>query len=232
MELDRGVDQGLRPSQENQSKLEQTSFPTRERGSIRSVSTPALLIAGVLAIFGSGITCHEYADYPGFGASTELGRTKNSLASIIGGIVAQKIGGNSNIEITVTKTLFPDAPLSGQTTTNTIDSLVDLTLTSSKFTATGDPGGLMKGKVDKSEFDWNVTQVSDDKWEIGRLGWKFDTTLELTVKDGVITGEYVRPGPHFNWGIEGTYDQGGNVKVEVSIPFSLDIGLAGKVTPK
>jgi hypothetical protein len=51
----------------------------------------------------------------------------------------------------------------------------------------------MRETVDKSEFDWNVTQVDPSTWQIGRFDLKFDQTLTLTVADGRITGTLDKP---------------------------------------
>ena len=63
-------------------------------------------------------------------------------------------------------------------------------------------------------------------------GPKFDATLELSVKDELILGEYIRPGPDFNWEIRGVYTLDGQIEVTIDAPLTLGITLQGKVTPQ
>ena len=70
-------------------------------------------------------------------------------------------------------------------------------------------------KLNKSEFDWKVKQLEYDMYEIVRFEPKFNTILELRVQDGKISGTYVRPGLHFDWEINGTYDKNENVNLRL-----------------
>jgi len=190
-----------------------------------------LVYLGAGVIFAtSGITCGEYCDQPGFSNKVEAGRTKNSIATIVAGIVGQKMYGDSRINLEIQKSFYPDARVTGRTNQNSVDTHVDLAFTSARFTAQKNNEGNLDGEVDKSEFDWKVKQISEDTYEIARFGPKFDATLVITVKDGKISGKYLRPGPHFNWDISGTYDQAGNVNFEIDGPFNLGITLDGKIT--
>ncbi len=173
----------------------------------------------------------QYADPPGFGKGPGLGRTKNSLAVVIAGIVARRMYEKSDIDLELQKTFFPGARITGKTTKSSIDTYVGLALTSSHFTASAYDSGFFQGEVEKSEFDWNVKQTSENTYQIDRFGPKFDTTLELEVKNGKITGNYIIPWG-FDWTINGTYDNTGNVHIDVSIPLGLDITLEGKITER
>ena len=99
----------------------------------------------------------EYTDMPGFDDDYEAGRTKNSLATLVAGIVGQKIYGSSKFELDMEKSWFPDTKVTGHTTRDTIDSYVGLALTSSHFTAAR-KNGLLEGTVAKSEFNWGVNE--------------------------------------------------------------------------
>ena len=77
------------------------------------------------------------------------------------------------------------------------------------------------------------------QWLVG--GWytknawylpKFDGYLEIQVKDGKISGTYIRGGPYFDWVVEWTYDSNGNVKGTIDSPVNLGISLEGKITKK
>lgn len=189
-----------------------------------------LIGTGTLALLTGGFSCSEYSDY-GILGSSEQGRTKNSIATVIAGAIGQKMHKDSTIDLTVEKTLFPNARVTGHTTSDSVDTYVDLASTSSHFTALRNAKGQLEGKVDKSEFDWDVVQSSPDVYEIHRMGPKFNAELDITVQNGIISGTYVRNGPHFNWNIHGTYDENGNVTCTVDCPVGLGITLKGTVTP-
>jgi hypothetical protein len=143
----------------------------------------------------------------------DFGRTVNASSAVIVGIISQKIAPNKNIEAIIKKPGWSDARLTGTTTNNTIETAVELNLTSSKFSAQGN-GEQINGKVDKSEFDWEVKSRSVNTWEIGRFGLKFDHTLMLTASDGLISGRLYRTAG-FNWDISGTYTNDSfNIQVE------------------
>jgi hypothetical protein len=178
-----------------------------------------------------GVVSSEYMDIFGFDEKVQAGRTKNSIAAVVTGLVGQKLYGNSNIDIDIEKSLWPDAKVTGYTTPESVETHVDLALTSAHFSAQN-KNGLLEGEVDKSEFDWKVKQTGSNSYDIARFGPKFDARLELRVQDGKISGTYIRPGPHFDWGINGTYDQNGNVKFEIDGHMNLGITLNGKITPK
>jgi len=90
--------------------------------------------------------------------------------------------------------------------------------------------GYLKGNVDKSEFNWKVNQISPNSYQISRAGPKFNSTLNLMVENGLITGEYKRPGPNIDWNIHGTYNSKGDVKIEIDAPLTLGITLEGKIS--
>ena len=192
-----------------------------------------LVGAGIAAVLTGLASCEEYVDLPGFGEdSPQAGRTKNSIAAVVSGIVGQKLYGNSEIDLDLEKFFFPDAKVTGTTTSSSVDTYVDLAFTSAHFVAHNNQSGNLEGEVDKSEFDWKIRQTSQDTYEIARWGPKFDAELKISVKDGKITGTYTRPGPHFDWDIEGTYDSKGNVHFEIDGPLNLGITLDGKIIKK
>jgi len=191
--------------------------------------TKTLASVAVVGLIGYGFVAGQYGDGPGFSSKTEMGRTKNSIAAVVAGIVGQKMYGESEIDLEIEKTLFPNARVTGRTTRNSVDTYVDLATTSAHFTANNNP--RLEGKVSKSEFDWKVKQISPNTYEIQRWGLKLDSALKIDVKDGKISGNYARE-LGFDWKVDGTYDQKGNVSCEVSVPWGLDIVLKGKVTEK
>lgn len=191
-----------------------------------------LLIAGFAALTSYSIASSEYMDVPGFDTKIQAGRTKNSISTVVAGVVARDLYGDANIELKVKKHFWPDAKLKGYTTKESINAKMDLLLTSATFTANKEDG-LLKGEVDKSEFDWKIEQTGPNTYKIARWGPKFDAALELTVnEDGTITGKYVRQGIHFDWHVEGTYDSEGNVEIEIDGPLNWGVTLEGKITPK
>ncbi len=182
----------------------------------------AVVAAGLMVpIFVSS----EYCDLPGFSGKLQQGRTINSLASIISGIVSKEAYGSSSSKGYVGKFLWPDAELNTEVDSNSISSLVGVLFTSSKLEAKY-PSNFLEGSVEKSEFDWKVKQIGVDTYEINRFGPKFDTTLDISVRNGVIHGMYKRPFG-FDWAIEGAYDDQG-YSFNVSVPLGLDFSVNAK----
>ncbi len=196
--------------------------------SIVKLITGTALVATIIT---GSIAASEYMDIAGFGDKGQAGRTKNSIASVVTGIVAHKLYTNSEIDVEVEKFFWPDATISGQTKHNSIDTYMGLALTSNKFNATAVDGN-MKGRVDKSEFDWKVQQTSPHTYKIARAGPKFNSVLTLDVQDGRIYGKYDIPGPNMNWDIEGSYTDEGDISIDLSAPLTLDMKLSGKITEK
>lgn len=182
------------------------------------------------ALAGSVISS-EYMDVFGF-SKLEMGRTKNSIAAVVAGLVGKMLYGNSQIDVEIQKQGWSDARVTGNTTPTSVDTYVDLAVTNSHFRAQQNGAGMLEGKVDKSEFDWRVRQTGQNSYEIARFGPKFDSGLNLNVADGKISGTYVRTGPHFDWGIIGTYDDSGKVNIEIDGPLNLGIRLVGKISKK
>lgn len=174
----------------------------------------------------------EYADYPGYDDDTQKGRTRNGVAAVVAGVLAQRLYGTTEFNLEVEKSFYPDATVKGNTTTDSIDSLVDLLTTSSHFTAKKNDKGYFEGEVAKSEFNWGVKQISDSKYQVGRVFFKFDSELELDCKDGKINGNYKRV-LAFDWPIHGIYDKEGNINVRVDTPpLNFGITIAGKIRKK
>ena len=195
--------------------------------------SPILFGIGVGIVGAFGIPCSEYQDFPGFSnKSPEAGRTQNSIAAVVSGIVGQKIYGSSDVDMEIEKTFFPNARVTGNTTPSSVNTYVGLSFTSAAFNAKNNSEGMLEGEVDKSEFNWGVKQSSSTIYDIARFGPKFDGFLDIHVENGKINGNYVRGGPHFDWPIEGTYDAEGNVKCTIDGPLTLGITLKGKITPK
>ncbi len=186
--------------------------------------------AAVVALIGGIYSSTQYFDMFGFSDKHQAGRTRNALASVVSGVVAQKLTGyaNSNFNFDVVKTWYPDGTAKGEISYKKIESYVPVTFTSATFSATENSAGFYEGEVEKSEFDWNVKQVSENQYEISRFGPKFDSTLTLSAENGQIKGNYART-LGFDWPITGTYDDRGNVSLNISVPFGLDVGLEGKV---
>jgi len=192
---------------------------------------PALIAGGLCLGYGGyrSIQGLQFIDRPG-PSKYDFGRTVNSLSVLIATHVAHKIEPNCTFKMTIEKPWFPDAEMHGKCSTREISGEVSLTLSGCSVKATGESGS-MKGTVDKSEWDWNIKQSGPDRWEIERFLLKLDTTLNITVKDGKITGTYDRP-LAFDWSLEGTYDKEGNVDISVSTPLLCpNFKITGKIIP-
>ncbi len=179
----------------------------------------------------AGIPSSEYADVWGFDEKYQQGRTKNGLAAVVAGIIGHEMYGGSSVDLAVKKRFWPDARVTGSTSEDSIDTNIDLFWTSSRFRANYSDDRL-RGEVHKSEFNWKVEQTGPSTYRIKRWGPKFDSTLELRVADGRIHGTYKRPGPHFDWSINGSYDAQGHVNVRIDGPLTLGIELEGRVTAR
>ena len=189
----------------------------------------AIALGATVFSVGTCVTS-EYSDVMGFSGDNEMGRTKNSLAAVIAGIAAQKMHGNSTLDLKIKKNLWSNARITGKTTSNSVQTDIDLALASVHFKADGSSSSNLSGTVDKSEFDWGLKQKDNASYDIARFGPKFDSVLHLNVQNGKIKGLYERRGPHINWDINGTYDSSGNVKIDVTAPLTLGITLEGKIT--
>lgn len=199
----------------------------------KRIVASTLIGAAILIGLPAGIHYDNYHDFPGFTETTAAGRTRNSIANVVAGIVAQKMyDGNSTINLTAKKSLYPNSEITGRTTPSSIDTRMDLTFAHNEFhatTGTNNKNVTLQGVLNKSEFDWAVHQTGTNTYEIGRFGLKFDTTLTLNVSNGRITGDYNHP-LKFNWKINGTYNPTGFVTIDINVPFSIsDITLEGTI---
>jgi len=183
-----------------------------------------------MVIAGCPIITSQYMDIPGFSDKLQAGRTKNAISTVISGIVAQEAYRDSIIDIQVQKKFYPDSEIKGYVSNRRIDANMDLMLTSSHLKAAKDDMGMLEGNIEKSELDWRLEETNSGNYKIARWGPKFDCTLKLDVSNGKISGVYERPFT-FDWSINGTYDNKGNVDCKISVPLGLDIGLEGKITP-
>ena len=184
---------------------------------LRDLATIAII--GSAALGGVVVSCgvsrgQKFKDTPGFDNKHQFGRTVNSLSAMLAGVIAQQIYGSAEFDLLIEKPWYADARVKGKTSATSIESKVNLTFTSAVFHAAGD-SGKQKGDVEKSEFNWGIKQTGPTTWEVSRLGLKLDTTLKVLVKNGVIEGEYIRPWGQ-DWKISGSYDQQGNLDLEVS----------------
>ena len=195
----------------------------KNKGILRSV---ALAGIGAYALVQLS-SCSQYGDVSS-GKDTEGGRTRNSLAALVSGVVANQMYEKSDINLTMEKTLYPDAKVNGHTGISNINTSVDLWFADADFNADRKENGMFEGKVYKTEWNWKINQKNSNIWEVVRFGLKFNNELDLTCKDGKINGEFKRP-MGFNWDIDGTYDSNGNTKIHVNIPEGYDFDLNGKI---
>jgi len=197
----------------------------------RDFVTNGLKVAFGLGTVWEGWMSYQYADVFGFDSDYQVGRTKNSVAALVAGIVGQQAYGNTSMDLMVKKLSWPDATLTGYTTEKTIDTYVDLLLTSARFQASTDATGQLEGEVHKSEFNWSVEQEGVNNYVVGRFGPKFDGRLHLKVQNGIIRGTYHRTGPHFNWAVEGTYSADGRVNISIDDFTTAGIRIEGHMNP-
>src|SRR3989338_3454448 len=140
------------------------------------------LVAGVI---GGGIfelfVAGQYSDLPGFSDDHQTGRTKNSIASVICGVVGQKMyDGNSELDLEVVKTMWPDANLTGHTTKDTIDSNVDLTFTRARFTASKNAEG--KIMMNDGQISGNYSKPLSFDYKNKRTYEKENGKVDIDVK--------------------------------------------------
>ncbi|MFH1331751.1 MAG: hypothetical protein ABIH63_00510 [archaeon] len=190
-----------------------------------------VIYGGATVLASTSIPLVEYIDLPGF-FKYQTGRTKNSIASVVAGLVGQKLYGNSEINLEIQKKFFPDARVTGHTTPSSVDTYVDLALTSARFIAQKNELGSLEGEVHKSEINWKVKQISEDSYKIARWGPKFDGILKLKLENDNILGLYIRKGSHFDWKVKGKHNHNGDTKIEIDGPLNLGIILEGKITKK
>ncbi|MFC1697809.1 hypothetical protein ACFL1H_05725 [Nanoarchaeota archaeon] len=192
------------------------------------------LVAYGLCLSGIGIAyvAAEYGDLPGW-TDYAKGREKNSIATVTTGIIARELCDQSTFDIRVKKKFWGDPRVIGETKNNYIKAKTKVMLTGATFEVKEEDFGpnsyIKKGRVAKSEIDWEVKQIGPNKYDIGRWAVKFDKTLILNVEDGKIDGKFVRPGLAFDWKIKGTYDRDNNIDVYIDGWFNMGIGLEGKI---
>lgn len=207
------------------------SLPKRPASVARSLARVGT-IAAALAGIGVGAlglnSCSQYQDFPGFSEDASQGRTKNAIATVVAGLVAEKITPNATINLEVEKFWYPDAHIEGSVHNGTIYTHMPLAFTSATLRAE-ETGGLIVGTIEKSEFNWDLKQTGPDTWQLGRALLKFDHSLQLSVRDGHISGELART-MGFNWSIDGTYSPDGHVEIRIDGPMTLGMTLRGTVT--
>ena len=188
----------------------------------------ALVALIVLVIFA--IPMGEYADLPGFSNKHQTGRTKNSLATLVAAKLAHELYPNqaATVDLAMEKSMFPDTTVTGTYSPNKTEITVPVTFSSATLGGNWS-GDTFSGTVDKSEFDWTITQTGDD-WNVDRALLKFTCTLKLTAKDGKITGVYERP-VGFDWHINGTYTEDGQINLNVDGSWCLGFDLVGTIKP-
>ena len=212
----------------------------KRSGTIRKIKK-LLKILCVIAVVGlaayGGFSAVEYADISSFRDGIQAGRQKNCIAGIVSGLVGQKLYGAAEIRLTVRKMLYPDARVTGRTTSSSIDIRVDAS--NVHFAAEiADDTKHLEGKLDKSGgLDWKVRQTSENIYDITRKERHLSEEkkfagLTITVKDGKIWGVCKRPDPSHDWNISGRYDSKGNVNFGIDGPWSFGIVLKGTVTRK
>lgn len=192
-----------------------------------------MTLAAIATTIGLGFHSCSYVDYPGYGKHTASGRTKNSVATIVTSAIAQQMypQQDATINVAVQKPLYADVQITGQKTPTSLETKADLTFAHNDMHANIVREQLM-GLIAKSEFDWQIKQVDKTKYHVSRANFKFDTTLDLKVENGNITGTYSHP-LAFNWNITGTYTKEGHINVTIDVPFSTaNMTLEGKIARK
>lgn len=86
-----------------------------------TIGTAVALLAG----------CSKFEDSPGL-SKNQFGRAVNSISAVIAGITAQKVATNSNFQLVIVKPGWYDAKVTGTTSATSIDSSVDLDLTTAR----------------------------------------------------------------------------------------------------
>ena len=201
-----------------------------KQNTFKKINVPRLLgITSLGVCLAGGVVFSEYADVP-FISRYKMGRTKNAVATVVSGIVAEKMSPDAKIRINVRKTLYPDGKVNGGISSGKIKTSYGKWsgLGSTRFEAERKQDSLT-GKVYKSEFDWKINETKKDEYEIKRMCLKLNYTLNLKVNNGKVEGRLIRP-LAFDWNISGTYnDASGEVDIYIKAPLTLDLSLEGKI---
>ena len=174
---------------------------------------------------------YAYIDFPG--VSSPAGRTKNALATVITGALANELYPDREVEIEIrmVKLLwYPNSRVSGQASSGEINVYNSNFISLASFSAKKDSDGVFRGEVAKTEYNWSVSK-GEESWEIGRFLDKLDTALVLEAKDGKISGYYSQS-LSYDWIITGTYDSDGNIQLDCDHWTIWGFGLEGKIVPK
>jgi hypothetical protein len=121
-------------------------------------------LSGFLLFIFIPIFFSNYIDVPILYKASKLGRTKNAISAVVAGIVAQRIYGESEIDLIIEKFFFPDAKLTGSTTQDSIFTNVELMFTNAQFIGYGSEKGELKGTIKKSQFNWELIQTGTNKY--------------------------------------------------------------------
>lgn len=170
-----------------------------------------LSVVFMLVVLGGGFhvgKSMKFLDLSILSEDNKFGREVNALGAVIAGIAADQSGQRGNSIGTIDKPFFPDSPISVQLANGQITSSVGALLTLAEYSSNNG-----SGTVEKSVWNWNVTQNGPNTWTIERAGLKFNYTLELYLQNGVYHGVVKRPLER-DWEIEGSVRAGSsNIQV-------------------
>ncbi len=184
---------------------------------------------GIAVVTGTAeiIPANEYVN-SGLHKET-AGGEKNAVATLISGIIGQKIYGSSKVDINVEKMFWPDSKITGETTPDSINVSDDNDTNVDLKKSTDD---LSSGEIDKGGVDWDIKQTGPNTYKIENVGPFNDATLIVEIKNGKIIGTYKRPFFDLNWTVGGSYRTDGTVNIVVNVPLGPDIELDGTIEKK
>ena len=212
-------------------KANDSSYLTLAKEEFQSRSLiEKLAVLSVIGLTGIGLYNAPlgYADTGWLDSKQGPGRTKNAIATVVSGIVAEKIFPQSEFKFEVEKTWWANSTVDGKTTSGGINSKTDTAFSSATFTARVYRDGDIDGEVDKSEWNWKVKSIGPDVYKIERALLKFDHTLELKISHGQIYGVLQRS-VGYDWPISGSYTPEGKVSLCIKVPMGGDLYIHGTI---
>jgi hypothetical protein len=175
---------------------------------IKGMAVVLVILTVIFGFFYWSVAWDSYADMPLIGSSE--GRMKNGIASVVIGYAGRKIAKQHNkpvtIDMEIDKFMWPNARVTGKATADSAESIVDLSFSTTTYTSKRNKEGLIRGNVDKADFDWKVKQdkAKKSKYKISRAGW--NALVKMKLEDNKFSGRFEWKLDLLDHEIEGQYN--------------------------